>query len=378
MLQLKMKWNREEYIALMTFADVGRQIFVELFGPLIGLEEEWQQQGASQAEIDMVGFDWDYVPRISCGGNTGQRGGLEPKLIEENDEFVIKQDSLGRKTKLFKKRATISLPLDYPVNNMDDWLKVKPLFTYHDDRIDWQQVDKARKLQQEGHLVTASIPGGFDLPRQLLGEENACLAYYQQPELMHDILKTAGDTAFKVLDQISEKLVIDNLGVHEDMAGKSGSLIGPAQIEEFIKPYYRKIWELLAARGTKLFSQDSDGNMNSVIDAFLDCGVNIMYPMEPAAGMDVVTSRKKYGNKLAYKGGIDKHILRQSKKDIKKELEYKMQPLMQKGGMVFGLDHRIPNGTPLENYRYYVQTGRKLLGLPPLTDDKKGWQRMAF
>jgi len=100
--------------------------------------------------------------------------------------------------------------------------------------------------------------------------------------------------------------------------------------------------------------------------------------MEPAAGMDVVELRKKYGNRLALKGGIDKHVLRQSKEDIRKELEYKMQPLMQQGGMVFGLDHRIPNGTPLENYKYYVDTGREILGLPPRNSKSKGWRRMAF
>lgn len=32
---------------------------------------------------------------------------------------------------------------------------------------------------------------------------------------------------------------------------------------------------------------------------------------------------------------------------------------------MFAIDHRIPNGVPLANYRYYVETGRRLLGLPP-------------
>ena len=375
---LNLKWNREEYLELMTFGEIDRPMFVELFGPLVGLEDEWKKQGATKAEINMYGWDWDYVSRIGCGGNTGQRGGFEEKVIEENDEYVIKRDSLGRKTKLYKKSATIPLPLDYPVQNMEDWLEIKPFFEFHEDRINWEQVKKAKTAQKDGTIVCAHIPGGFDLPRQLLGEKNVCLAFYQQPELIHDILKTAGDTAFKVLDQISEEVTIDNLGVHEDMAGKSGSLVGPNIIEEFIKPYYRKIWDLLSNRGTKLFAQDSDGNMNAVIDAFLDCGINVMFPMEPAAGMDVVELRKEYGQKIAFKGGIDKHVLRKSKQAINRELEYKMQSLMQKGGMVFGLDHRIPNGTPLENYRYYVKKGRELLGLPPLTSDRKGWKKMAF
>ena len=373
-----MQWSREEYIELMTFGTVERQMFVELFGPLIGLEKEWQEQGATQEEINMIAFDWDYVSVIDCGGNTGLRGGFVPRIIEENNEYLIQMDEYGRKTKLCKGVATIPLPLDYPVTDMDSWMKIKPFFEFHEDRIDWDAVDAAKKAQQKGVLVKTGIPGGFDLPRQLMGEEGVCLAYYEEPELMEDILLTAGNTAFQVLDRISDHVVIDQLSVHEDLAGKSGSLIGPNQIERFIKPYYRKIWDMLSSKGTKIFSQDSDGNVESVIDAFLDCGLTIMYPMEPAAGMDIVELRKKYGQRLAFKGGIDKHVLRQDKKAIREELEYKMQPIMQQGGMVFGLDHRIPNGTPLENYRYYVNTGREILGLPPTDNKSMGWKRMAF
>ncbi|NMA94789.1 MAG: hypothetical protein GX974_01965 [Clostridiales bacterium] len=372
------QWSREEYISLMTFKSTDRQMFVELFGPLIGLEKEWIDQGATKDEINMVAFDWNYVPTIDCGGNTGLRGGFKPQIVQEDSQQIIRIDEYGRKTRLCKNVATIALPMDYPVKDMDSWLEMKPFFEFHEDRIDWDLVNRAKKAQEKGVLVRSSILGGFDLPRQLMGEEGACLCYYEQPELMHDILKTAGDMAFEVLRRISEHITIDQLSVHEDLAGKSGPLIGPSTIEEFIKPYYRKVWDMLSSRGTKLFSQDSDGNINPVIEAFLDCGVNVMYPMEPAAGMDIVESRKKYGNRVAFKGGIDKHVLRQDKEAILKELEYKMQPIMLEGGTVFGLDHRIPNGTPLENYRYYVNTGREILGLPPIDGKQKGWRRMAF
>jgi uroporphyrinogen-III decarboxylase len=212
-------------------------------------------------------------------------------------------------------------------------------------------------------MIKAGIPGGFDLPRELMGETNACLCYYDDPELMQDILDTASATNVRVLEQVSRLIQIDCLMVHEDMAGKGGPLIGPALVTEFIRPYYRKTWDMLSSRGTKLFAQDSDGDMRPVLDAFADAGVNIFYPCEPAAGMDIVDIRKKHGKQFAMLGGIDKHVLRQSKADILKELEYKMQGAMRGGGMCFGLDHRIPNGTPLENYRYYVKTAQEILGL---------------
>ena len=114
-----------------------------------------------------------------------------------------------------------------------------------------------------------------------------------------------------------------------------------------------------------------------MLDELLDCGLNSIFPMEPAAGMDAVQVRRRFGRRLAMLGGIDKHVLRQGNAAIRAELEYKLRPEMR-SGMVFGLDHRIPNGTPLEAYRFYVRTGREILGLPPLDGRSAGWGRMAF
>ncbi len=373
-----MIFTREQYLEIMTFGQFDRPMFVELFGPLIGLEDEWRKQGASEDEINMIGFDWDYVPVTFCGGDTGFFNLPDEIVLEENQDYLIKQDGLGRKTKLPKGYATLPLPLDFPVKDMDSWLKVKPHLEFHEDRISWDKVEQAKKLQKEGHLIVAYIPGGFDFPRELMGEETTCLAYYLQPELMYDIMHTMADMSFKVLDRISDELKIDQLSVHEDLAGKTGPLVGPNEIEMYIKPYFRKIWDMLQAKGTRLFDMDSDGNVNPILEKLIECGLNSMHPFEPAAGMDIVQVRKKYGRQMVIRGGIDKHILRKDKIAIRQELEYKMQPLMQEGGVVFGLDHRIPNGTPLENYRYYVDIGREILGLPPRDSRSKGWSRMAF
>lgn len=243
-----MKWTREEYIELMTFGKVDRAMFVSLFGPLVGLSEEWEKQGATPEELSLTAFDFDYVPVVHCGGRTGIRGGFEKKILEDIATHTILRDELGRTMKLAKGFATIPLPIDFPVKDMDSWLKVKPFYEFHEDRINWDNVELAKKKQQEGELVLASMQGGWDTPRELMGEENACIAYYEDPELMEDIMATITDTAFKVFERVSDKVVIDNLFVHEDMAGKSGPLIGPNLIEEYLKPYYRKVWDSFRLR----------------------------------------------------------------------------------------------------------------------------------
>ncbi len=354
--------GREEYLDHMTFRANRRPLFTEIFGPLVGLKEEWEAQGASTEELDFSAFHYRCEGRGWLPVNTGRLGGYPERVIEETDDYLLQRDGYGRTMKLAKGVATLPLPLDHPVNNMQDWLKIKSWYEFSPTRLsqDWESA--ARAYRTEGMVVCVSIPGGFDEPRQLMGEEALCLAYYEQPELLRDMLTTIGETAFRVLECVSRTTQIDLLFVHEDMAGKSGPLIGPNLIREFIRPYYRKIWDMLAERGARLFDQDSDGDMRRVIPAFLDCGINVMHPMEPAAGMDIVQIRAQYGTRLAFYGGIDKHILRRTKAEISAELEHKIPPMVATGGCVLALDHRIPNGTPLDNYRFYIRKAWELLG----------------
>lgn len=371
-----MIWTREEYLAHMRFEYTGKEMFTELFGPLIGLEDEWRAQGASPAEMDLSAFGWDSVMHAGIPANTGAITGIEPKVLEDTRTYTISVDRYGRKEKLCKGSATIPLPMEYPVKTMDDWLKIKHWYEFREDRVDMEGLKELAKRQKEGTLLMAGIPGGFDEPRQLMGEEELCIAFYEQPELIEDILATIADTACKVFERVSSVLTVDLLMVHEDMAGKSGPLAGPAQVREFIGPYYRKVWDPLHDAGATLFSQDSDGNMNAVIEPFLEAGLNVLFPCEPAAGMDIVKIRRKYGNRVALKGGLDKHALRGSIEDIERELTRKICPETMGGGTIFALDHRIPNGVPIENYRYYVRRGRELLGLPPA--EPSPFVRMAF
>lgn len=371
-----MIWNRERYIAHSLFEDTGREMFCELFGPLAPLEAEWRRQGASEKEIAMTAFDWDYVLKTFLAGNCKAVTGIEPQVLEDTPEHTVLRDAFGCKAKLCKQSATIPLPLEYPVHSAGDWEKIKHWYVFSEQRIDAERLRQQKALRDKGYLTILEIPGGFDEPRVLMGEEELCVACYEEPELVHDILHTITELCVQVIERVGAEVPIDCLFVHEDMAGKSGPLFGPAQVREFMRPYYMRVWQCARAYGAKLFSLDSDGNMDPILDDILATGINCMHPFEPAAGMDIVQVRRKYGSRLCVKGGIDKFALRKDKEAIRAELEYKLSPAMRGGGAIFGLDHRIPNGVSIENYRYYVNLGREMLGLGPIAGE--GWERMAF
>jgi hypothetical protein len=353
----------------MTFTRNDRPLFTEIFGPLIGLKEEWEAQGATEEELCFRAFRYRTERRVFLPVNCGFMGGGPEEVLEETETYRVFRDARGRTMKLVKQTATLPLPMDYPVRDMDDWQRIKPRYTFCPARLSggWEAAWAAARTQDA--VVRVSIPGGFDEPRQLMGEEALCMAYYECPEVVVDMLATFRDTAFKVLEAVTRTCPVDAVFVHEDMAGKSGPLIGPDTIREFISPYYRRIWELCRDRGARLFDQDSDGNMNPVLDVFLEAGINCMHPMEPAANMDVVAVRERYGERLAFYGGIDKFALLRGRVAVDAELERKLPPLLETGGCVIALDHRVPNGTPLDTYRYYVQRVWEML---------EAWERRPF
>lgn len=248
-----MIWNRERYIAHCHYEFTGREMFCELFGPLVGLEEEWRRQGATEKEIALTAFDWDYVLRTQLAGNVFAITGLTPVILEDNPEFTISMDQMGRRMKLCKQSATIPLPLDYPVRNMEDWLKIKHWYTFSEERVNREALWQQKALHKNGYLTLMEVPGGFDEPRQLMGEEALCIALYEEPELIEDMLATFADTAVKVMERVGSIVPIDNLTIHEDMAGKSGPLFGPGHVREMLMPYYRRVWDCARAYGATLF-----------------------------------------------------------------------------------------------------------------------------
>ena len=197
-----MKWSREEYIELMTFGKIERQMFVELFGPLIGLDAEWRAQGATTEQIGMTAFDFDYVPSFWVGANTSIMGGETPRVIEDTPTHTISIDAFGRKVKLPKGFATIALPMDYPVKTMDDWVKIKPKFTFCEERIPWDRIEEAARLQKQGKFILGEMQGGFDLPRELMGEAGKDpTAYPDITKYNLEIFSSLGDKT-KIYDEI--------------------------------------------------------------------------------------------------------------------------------------------------------------------------------
>ena len=100
--------RREEYLDSMTFQGSPKVFFREIFGPIVGLKDEWRSQGATDDELNLSAFQYRQALLSGCGASTGYVGPDQSKMIEETDEHYIFYDPRGIKSRLVKGAATIA------------------------------------------------------------------------------------------------------------------------------------------------------------------------------------------------------------------------------------------------------------------------------
>ncbi|MCK5526154.1 MAG: hypothetical protein KAJ05_03345, partial [Candidatus Latescibacteria bacterium] len=74
------------------------------------------------------------------------------------------------------------------------WPAVKERLQVSSSRFASDWVEQARRTQEDDGLPLSFGGEGFYwMPRDLLGDERLCLWYYEQPEIVRDILATYTD-----------------------------------------------------------------------------------------------------------------------------------------------------------------------------------------
>jgi uroporphyrinogen decarboxylase len=288
---------------------------------------------------------------------------FEDKLVEDRGEYEVVQDFAGRLLLCFKGRRSGFMPeyLDHPVKDRRTW----------QDNVKWRldpasperYADLKARLAEavtaagQGMIITQRIGGAYMYLRSLIGPTELLFAFYDQPELIHDCMRAWFDLADAVTARHQQYVTFDQIFFGEDICYKSGPLISPRMIREFLFPYYRQLVENIKARqidrGRHLFFHlDTDGYAPAVIPLYQELGLDVMSPFEVAAGCDVVAIGRQYP-RLVMSGGIDKRVLATTPAEIDAYLQRILPPMRARGGYLPTCDHGVPEEVSYENYRHY-------------------------
>lgn len=335
--------------------------------------DRWISEGHVTKETDLNKlFMYDSDPVYTLYGLGGCWAGFCPEfeetVLEDRGDYELVQDTAGRGVLYFKGRRNGFMPeyVTHPVTDLKSW-EEKCLWRMDPNAVERYtdlSVTGARMQQAvlEGKLIRQYMVGGYMYLRALMGPEGVLYMFYDDPELIHECMRAWLELADGVTERYQQYADIDELQLDEDICYKTGSLISPDMIREFLFPYYQQLLTNVARRntrgsvyhrpGTVLAQLATDGHFLGVLDMYKEIGFNFFAPAEVAAGMDVVEIRKKYPDVLL-SGGFDKRILAAGKEAIDREID-RIMPFMKKtGGYYPTCDHGVPEEVSFENYMHY-------------------------
>jgi hypothetical protein len=292
---------------------------------------------------------------------------FERTLVAEDADTVTYVDPQGIVMREFRENPLSSMPqfVRFPVETREDFRKFWRERMQPDlgARIgpDWREQLRAHRDRDYVLVVLADRWGGFfGSLRNLTGVERLCTMFYDEPALVEEMMDADADFLIAMLGQMLEETTIDVFGFWEDMAYKAGPLIGPEMVRKFMVPRYRRVIDFGRSRGVQFFALDSDGDVNLLVEPWIDAGIDILYPWEVQAGMDATAIRKRYGRNLRLWGGVDKRALCFGKAEIDAEIA-RHKWLIDDGGFVPMLDHSAPPDIPYPNYVYFMEQLKKAL-----------------
>jgi hypothetical protein len=357
--------DRARFISCILGQRVDRPPYWLYWSPWGRTWERWEREGKPPSATDHRSiFGPDKLPRV-VPVNCGPCPRIERTIIEETADFVTFFDTWGIKRRDYKHGESMSQFLAFPVRNCDDWTRFRDERLNPDDpqRLagDWRELCAGWTAQgypiQLGYYPDVGV---FGCVRWLLGDEDGLIAFYTMPDLVHEIMDHMTSLYLTVFDQVVRTVQVDMIHIWEDMCSRNGPLISPTHWDEFMGPNYRRIKAFADQHNIPVISVDTDGNPDLIAPCMIRAGVNLLFPMEVAAGCDVNAWRARYPT-LGMLGGIDKRALAQGPSAIDRELA-RIAPAIQGGRYIPDLDHLVPDDVSWENYAYYARSLKELIG----------------
>jgi uroporphyrinogen decarboxylase len=378
--------QRERWVAAMRFQPVDHVPDQE-FGYWDEVFPLWHEQGLARCITNDERADafFGFETKVWAPGRADLIPQFERKVIEEDDRCITIADSGGTTRVVYKDgSSTIPRYLKFPVETRRDWEEFrKRLDPATPGRFpgdaEWERWEESvQGCTRPLGVYAASLFGKI---RDWMGFENVSYAIMDDPRLIQEIMDHLTSLALIYLQRpLARGIQFDLAAMWEDMCFNHGPMLQPRLFEEWMVPRLSRITGLLAEHGCDVVFVDCDGNINELVPLWLDAGVNCMFPLEAQSGTDPVRLREKYGQRVLLMGGVDKTRLIAGKDEIKKEIA-RLKPLVEDGGYIPHVDHRVPPDVTYENYLYYLKLKRETFGIPepePWEDRKDGCEWAAW
>jgi uroporphyrinogen decarboxylase len=215
---------------------------------------------------------------------------------------------------------------------------------------------RAQAIQAAGY-ATVLLSGVtlFEQACLLRGHDKLLMDMAADEEFFSALLDRLRRRAIPYLRALLEEVGpwTDVLVTGDDLGMTDRLMMSPASYRRLIKPHHA---ELLAAIKENLAGKvffHSCGDVYSVLGDLIDVGVDLLNPVQVAAGKlgDTARLKREFGDRLSFCGGIDTRwvLPHGTTEDVRAEVRRRIRDLAPGGGYVAAAVHCIQPDVPPEN-----------------------------
>ena len=203
---------------------------------------------------------------------------------------------------------------------------------------------------QKEYATWATVEMPFKTAWQLRGMENWMCDMLSDPDMANCLL----DKIFAYTTDVCvayAKVGHDIIGTVGDIAAQNSMLISPALWREMFHPRMAALHEAIrAVNPNAKILYHSDGDVSPVIDDFIECGIDILNPVQPES-TDPSEMKARYGDKLSFHGTVSAQVAlpQGTVEDVRRETRSRIDVVGKGGGLLLANANCAPFDTPLEN-----------------------------
>lgn len=218
--------------------------------------------------------------------------------------------------------------------------------------------ESARRLAEENQYAILATPWllfPFERAHAMQGLETFLLNLAMDADFSRALLEKIADYCKQLMGPFLEELGdnVDIIKIGDDLGTEESLMISPKMYREILKPVHADFISFIKERTKAKVLFHSDGDVATLIDDFIEIGVDILNPIQTSAGSmsDLPSLKKRYGNNIVFCGGIDSHRILPfgTVAEVRQEVQRVIQILGPGGGCMIGAVHTVMNDVPPEN-----------------------------
>jgi len=320
----------------------------------------WQNEGLNgdrRSVLDLLGGDLHNLCWIWPAPFAG-----EERLVSQDDETRVVCDNQGKLVRYWRNRSGTPEHLGFDCDSRDKWETIyKPALLNGGLQVDPEACKRSFHIgrKKDRWCYIAGVES-FEETRALMGDEITLMAMLEDPDWIRDVSTTFTNCVIRNLDAVmASGIEPDGLWIYGDMAYNHATICSPAIYRQLIWPDHKRLADWAHVHNMK-FIYHTDGDINGVIDLYVQAGFDCLQPLEAKANMDIRRLCPKYGKNLALFGNIDAMVMATNDRArIEQEIASKLDAGKLTKGYIYHSDHSVPPSVSWDTYKAVMELVEK-------------------